>query len=102
MNAENLFEMSEYINDFGKKEFYVRKEILKTYTGHINSGSGTSSSSDCGNCDGARCGSCKEVFDVMLYSMPFYNPEWFCNETKTLKARRFYNLKDAVAFYSTL
>ena len=102
MNAEDLFEMSEYINDFGNKEFYVRKEINKTYTKHTNSGSGTSSSSDCGNCDGARCSSCKEVFDVILYSIPFYNPEWFCDEVKILKSRRFYDAQKAIAFYSTL
>lgn len=37
---------------------------VKVLTGHMHYGSPYETSSDCGNCDGARCDRCREAYDV--------------------------------------
>ena len=102
MNAEFIFKTASFVNDFGKDEIFIKKEINKSLTGHINRGSGISSSDNCGNCDGARCSNCKEVYDVVMYDTPFYNPETGSDEIKTLICKRFYDAKKAIDFYESL
>ena len=38
--------------------------LNKHYNGHMYRGSATETDSDCGNCDGARCDTCKEYWTV--------------------------------------
>lgn len=38
--------------------------VSKVYSGHMYRNSPYETSSDCGNCDGARCDDCKELYEV--------------------------------------
>ena len=53
-----------------KGELWTRKYIEHTFSHHLYRGSAMETSSDCGNCDGANCDICREIWTVCVASAP--------------------------------
>lgn len=59
-----------WINEYGYDEGYFRVELSTHMSGHLYRGSAMETDSDCGNCDGGRCDSCKRYWQVSTFEPP--------------------------------
>ena len=59
-----------FVNDFGRDEVYDELVLESYMSGHLYRGSLFETDDSCGNCDGARCDSCKEVYVLTEYNKP--------------------------------
>ena len=99
-----IIEMQDgiFINDYGYKEKYTRKQIDKELTGHMNLNSPFSLSDDCGNCDGALCHRCRPMYRVTSYDIPRYNEKYGCDELVKIVSKIFFDEQEALEFYKSL
>lgn len=81
---------SQFINDYGIVETYVQAEISMHLSGHCNAGSPYYSDWDCGNCDGGRCETCREIYTVTIYEEPVMCDEGY----RVTKIRKYWNFID--------
>jgi len=88
---------SQFINDYGIVETYVKAEISMRLSGHCNAGSVHYSDWDCGNCDGGRCETCTEIYTVTIYEKPVMCDEGYM-VTKIREYRNFTDLDAAKAY----
>lgn len=63
-------ERADWVNECGYEEGYVWKNITMRKSGHLWSGSAMETDDSCGNCDGANCDSCQDVYEVFKWSEP--------------------------------
>ena len=96
----------EWTNPYGYVQNYSSKEMRMSKTGHLWYGSAMETDDSCGNCDGANCDSCRDLFTVLELSepTPHYDPEWGYDydETFTLSRRWFFNREEAKQYYDNL
>ena len=96
---------STFVNEYGYDETYTTATLESYLSGHLYHGSAFETDSDCGNCDGARCSSCKEIFMVTSYGIPIdvvNKYGWTERHEHLLAWRRFTNFDDALAYFNTL
>lgn len=98
--------VKSWVNEYGYDEGYVYRDISKSYTGHLYRGSAMETDSSCGNCDGARCDTCKPIWTVTRYDpphkeyVPEYDDEFWCDTM--VEKKIFCNQEDAKNFYNSL
>lgn len=98
---------TNWVNEYGYDEGYTWKTITMRKSGHLWRGSAMETDDSCGNCDGARCDSCRDVFEVFKFSepKPHIHPiyGWHdYNYQVNLEHRQFFREEEARAFYDTL
>lgn len=89
---------SQFINDYGNAETYVKAEINMRLSGHCNTGSSYCSDWDCGNCDGGRCETCREIYSVIIYEEPVMCDEGYM-VIKLHECSNFIDLDEAKAYF---
>lgn len=102
-----MFEFSNktFVNDYGYDEAYIAKCIESHMSGHLCRGSAIETDSSCGNCDGGRCESCTEIFEVVHCGEPILKENefgWLERFENVLEKRRFTNKEEALAYYNSL
>ena len=99
-------ERTDWINEYGYNEGYTWKEIKMSKTGHLWRGSAMETYDSCGNCDGGRCDSCRDLYEVYKWSEPkkHIDPEYGhdYNYHDKLDYRAFFNKEEAIKFYDSL
>lgn len=100
-------ERTDWINEYDYNQGYTWKKMTMRLSGHLWSGSAMETDDSCGNCDGARCDSCRKVWDVHKWGKPkpYIDPEtgWHLwNYQDKLEHRSFFNREEAEAYYDSL
>ena len=54
----------------GKDEEYMKRTLERSLSGHMYRYSPFETDDSCGNCDGARCDSCREIYVLTEYGEP--------------------------------
>ena len=98
-----ILEMKEktFVNEYGFKEKHTTKTIELELSGHLYRGSAFETSDNCGNCDGANCHRCCNIWTVIKYSDPIMTDDGYY-ELKVVKRKIFYNEDEAMSFYKKL
>lgn len=95
-----------WINEYGYDEGYIYRSIDKSLTGHLWRGSAMETDSSCGNCDGANCDGCRELWTVTHYGPPHKEVHPISGyemwADTPLEKRYFYSEEEAQAFYDSL
>ena len=94
-------EWKTFVNSFGEIERYCYKTFDTYLSGHLYRGSAIETDHSCGNCDGARCYDCEEMYQVTLYDVPRETDNGSYVQ-KVLKWKRFMNEDDANKYYNSL
>jgi len=99
-------ETASWANEYGYDEEYILKEMTVRKSGHLRRGSAMETDDSCGNCDGGRCDSCTDIYEVFGFSelKPHIDPEYGCDYyyQDTLVRRIFDNEEEAKEFYDGL
>ncbi len=98
-------EKKSWINEYGYDEGYVYKYIRSFRTGHLCLGSAIETDDSCGNCDGGRCDSCREIFEVYECGEPIDKVNefgWSERYENVLSRRMFDDQQEALAYYESL
>ncbi len=90
----------KFLNELGYPEKYESKSIEVEKTGHMNRGSDYSSSDVCGNCDGARCDYCHDIYCVTIFEKPIFDENFGCGVQNVHIKRYFQDWDDALKFYN--
>ena len=93
-------EEKSFVNSWGYSEKYICKKLIMDLSGHLNRGSSFYSSDSCGNCDGARCEQCRNIYKVYVYDEPILNEKEGYTEIKVRISKIFYELDEALEFYN--
>lgn len=95
-----------WTNPYGYEEDYIWLWVTNHKSGHCWFGSAMETDSSCGNCDGARCYSCRDYWEVTEYAepVPHYDPDWGYdyNDSKILSYHRFDSKEEAMMFFNSL
>lgn len=94
-------EFGTFINEYGHKEKYVLKKLSSRMTGHLHKNSPFETDNSCGNCDGAYCDICKEMYMVSKYGVPVTTKEGY-EKQSIEKSVIFYNKTQALEYYMNL
>lgn len=102
-----MFEASykSFVNDYGYDEAYISKSIESHLSGHLYRGSAIETDCSCGNCDGGRCESCIEIFEVAHCGVPIIKENeygWDEQFENVLERRRFVDEEKALDYYNNL
>lgn len=100
-------EKTSWKNEYGYDEGYTWKEITMRKSGHLWFKSAMETDDSCGNCDGAHCDLCRDIFEVYKFSepKPHIHPKYGWhdyNYQDTLVYRIFSNEEEAKDFYETI
>lgn len=92
-----------FVNSYGYDESYTVKTLESYLSGHLCRGSMFETDSDCGNCDGARCDCCEEIFTVTRYGVPYMvtDPKYGYSyqQQDVLGWRRFTDIDEALTYF---
>jgi len=98
-------EMKSFVNEYGYEEKYISKSLESHLSGHLHRGSAMEIDNDCGNCDGGRCESCREMFEVTHCGKPIDKVNefgWTESFENVLAHRWFADREEALAYYNNL
>lgn len=93
-------EWAHFLNENGYLERYEAKSIEVEKTGHLNRGSDYSSSDSCGNCDGARCDYCHDIYCVTIFEKPIFDGDLGYSVQNIRVKRYFQDWDDALKFFT--
>lgn len=100
-------EKLSFINEYGYEQSYSWKEVTMSLSGHLWRGSSMETDDSCGNCDGGRCNSCREIYEVFLWGelKHHIDPEtgwhlWDYHDM--LDHAVFYDREEALEYYKSL
>lgn len=95
----------DWVNEYGYNEGYTYKDISMSLSGHLCRGSVMETDNSCGNCDGGRCDSCREVYTVSMYDPPhevITDYGWSELHDTLVSQKRFFDRSEAEAYYDSL
>lgn len=100
------YEYGTWINPYNGKEKYIRKSIEHHKTGHCWLFSGIETDNTCGNCNGAKCDRCRDMWIIHKYGEPKPHIDdcwgYDYNEEVVLSERKIYNEAVAREIYEAL
>jgi len=84
-------------------ELWTRKGIEHYLSGHIYSHSAMETADSCGNCDGANCEDCEDIWEVFVMSLPEeHNKELYEKIRRPVTSyRRFTNKEEAIEYFES-
>lgn len=94
-----------FVNQYGYPETYISKCLESYLSGHLCRGSAIETCDTCGNCDGGRCSTCTEVFQVVRCGVPVLRENEFglCEQFENvIERRRFTDKDEALSYYNSL
>lgn len=94
-------EWETFINEYGCEQRYVCKDLVSHLTGHMHYNSPFETDNSCGNCGGANCDRCREIYIVSKYEIPRMTEEGY-READIVKLRVFTDKSKAVEYYNSL
>lgn len=101
-----MIEYKTFVNHHGVEDKYPWLWMSHHLTGHLHAGSAMETDSDCGNCDGGRCDTCRSCWTVTEYAepVPHIDPDWGYDydECKVLGYRNFDSEDEAVRYFEKL